>query len=138
MTQEEIDIVHNTPKYFKTEEHRVDTHEEATVLADALFKGFATGSHQAGDRTADEAKVRIRRRHTMGDFRVVLYRAVSGTTQPSGIEDTEDTEDIAAGITTDDDAHSEKQTKSERKKAAKEAARARGRQSSADRKTNSS
>lgn len=119
MTPDEITIT--VPKYFKAEEHRVETHEEATTLADKLFQGFATEQHQPGDRTTKEAKVRIRARPSLGDFRVVLYRAINGAKNVSVSSD-DTTEEGASS----DDAHSGKKSKGQRKKVTKEAARTRG------------
>ena len=128
-------VTPHQPKYFKVEEHRVQTHEEAQALADSLFQTFTTSVTLRGDRTTEKAKVRIRRRHSLGDFRVILYRAISGASESPSDQEESTTSEVNEEVSSDD-AHTQKQSKIQRKKEVKEAARRKGKKHSGDRKTN--
>jgi alpha-D-ribose 1-methylphosphonate 5-phosphate C-P lyase len=110
----------NASQYSKTEEYKVGSYEEASVLADSLFQAFIPeNTHVSGSRTTEEAKVRVRRtraKNTQSDnFRVIVYRRNTPEKKPLKEANERSTNTGSA---------ENQQTKAQRKKAAKEANRA--------------
>ena len=115
--QREEDVSKKVPEanYTKSEEHIVETYDDARTLADALYSNYTDGSDTSGssiERTCDAAKVRIRRRtgsHGRPDsFRVVLLKSIFIPRTPETI--TEEPTDADA------DGSTPKITKAERRK----------------------